>query len=69
VWGEAQRRETDAAKRREIWRRAVQRVNDQVWAIAFQYIQRSQLWWPRLKNDAPNWGRQAQPLVNGWLEG
>lgn len=65
---EAQRRETDQAKRRELWRQAAERVNDQVWAIAFQYVRRSQLWWPHLKNYAPNWGRQAQPVLNSWLQ-
>jgi len=64
---EAQRREVDLDKRRDLWRQAVRRINDQVWAISFHFLQRSQLWWPHLVNYAPNWGRQAQPIVNSWL--
>jgi len=64
---EAQRREMDAAKRRELWRQAVQRINDQVWAVAFLFFQRENLWWPYVKNYAPNWGSISEPLRNAWL--
>ena len=53
---DAQRRETDAEKRRQLWRQAVQRIADQVWAVGFLNLQRTNLWWPHLKNFAPNWG-------------
>ena len=65
---EAQRRETDPAKRSQLWRQAIQRINDQAWAVAFLYRQQTDLWWPYLKNYAPNWGWTTEPLSNSWLE-
>ena len=65
---EAQRQESDPAKRKQLWRQAIQRINDQAWAVAFLFTQRTNLWWPYLKNYAPNWGWTNEPLTNSWLE-
>ena len=65
---EAQRRETDPAKRRDLWRKAVQRINDQAWFLALLYFQRTNLWWPAVHNYAPNWGTLAnEPLAPSWV--
>ena len=65
---EAQRREPDPAKRREIWRQAVRRVNDVPWATALNYGTTYDLWHPYLKNYAPNVAYVADCIWNSWLE-
>ena len=65
---QAQRRETDPAKRRELVRQAVQYVNDTVQALAlynginFQFAQ------PHVKDYAPNFGTKGLFLADTWLE-
>jgi peptide/nickel transport system substrate-binding protein len=68
---DAQRREPDAAKRREIVRQAVKRINaDQFWAEAIYLPVRYNLWQPRLKNYNPNFGTNTLPVfTNAWVEG
>lgn len=68
---DAQRRETDVAKRRDIVRQAVKRINvDQFWAEAIYVPIRYNLWQPRLKNYVPYFGANTIPvLTNAWLEG
>lgn len=64
---EAQRRETDTAKRKALWRQAVQRIADQAWSIAFFFPEAVNLWWPRLRDYAPNAGSVGEPVRNSWL--
>ena len=64
---EAQRRETDPAKRTELWKQAVRRITDQAWAVAFFYPQIGNLWQPYLKNYAPNWGSEVWPITSSWI--
>ena len=67
----AQRRELDAAKRKQIARQAVQYINvDQVHALALVYRVSYQFWHPRLQNYVPNWATgnsSPGPLRNAWL--
>ena len=63
-----QRAETDPAKRNQIIRQAVQRINvDEVWALALYYPSQPDVWAPRVQNYAPNFAYQGWPLVNSWL--
>jgi len=65
----AQRQETDAAKRREICREAVKRINlDQVWALGVYDGLIWNLWQPRLQNYAPHFGLTVT-LDDAWLAG
>jgi peptide/nickel transport system substrate-binding protein len=68
---EAQRREPDAAKRREIVRQAVKRINvDQFWAQAIYLPERYQLWQPRLQGYIPYFGANTTPTFNSaWVTG
>ena len=63
-----QRQEPDLAKRKEIVRQAVKRINvDQVWALALFSPVAYDVWQPRLKNYATNFGTQGWPLEQSWL--
>lgn len=66
---EGQRRESDAAKRREIARQAVRTINvDQVYGLTlyagvdYQFVQ------PWVKNFAPNFLFPGWPVVDSWIE-
>jgi len=65
-----QRQEKDAAKRKEIIRQAVKRINvDQVWALCLLSPVGGALWQARLQDYAPNFGRREWPLEHSWLSG
>jgi ABC-type transport system substrate-binding protein len=49
-----QRRETDATKRRELWRQAVRRINEVPWALGLFLSAAYQVWQAYVKNYAPN---------------
>jgi peptide/nickel transport system substrate-binding protein len=69
---DAQRRETDAAKRRDIVRQAAKRISlDMFWAEAIYYPVSYNIWLPRLKNYVPYFGAGATNPVftNAWLDG
>ena len=66
---EAQRQETDPAKRRTLVRQAVQYINEQAYSLAMFYGPGFQFWQPRLKNYAPHFGVNGWPITNSWLEG
>jgi peptide/nickel transport system substrate-binding protein len=64
----AQRQEADPNKRRATVREAVKRINvDEVLALALYYPEGIDVWQPRLKNYAPNFGAFAWPLASSWL--
>ena len=66
---EAQRREIDPAKRRDIVRQAVTRINvDQVWALAVYNDVDNEIWQPYVKNLTLNFGGGVGPLTNAWLD-
>ena len=64
----AERRETDPAKRKEIVRQAVRRINEVPDALALYYGNIYNLWWPYLKNYAPNMGAYGRRVNESWLE-
>jgi peptide/nickel transport system substrate-binding protein len=68
---DAQRRETDTAKRRDIVRQASKRINtEQFWAQAIYYPVQYNLWQSRLKGYVPYFGASTIPVfTNAWLEG
>jgi peptide/nickel transport system substrate-binding protein len=63
----AQRRETDPAKRRELIRQAVRRINEVPWAFALYYGTAYEAWWPYVKNYAPNTAVDHR-FVFSWLQ-
>jgi peptide/nickel transport system substrate-binding protein len=64
----AQRQEIDAAKRRDICRQAVKRINvDQYWALGLYYGLVWAVWQPRLQNYAPHFA-QTLTLDDAWLK-
>ena len=67
---EAERREMDEAKRTQILRQAVQRINEVPWAAALYSDVRHELWHPYLKNYAPlmAYNNRRSPLWNSWLQ-
>ena len=50
----AQRREVDPAKRKELIRQAIRRINEVPWSFALYYGTTYEAWWPYFKNYAPN---------------
>ena len=66
---EAQRREPDASKRKQVIRQAIQYINvDVVDGLGLYYPQYDYFWQPSVKNYAPSWGTFGWPLTNAWLE-
>lgn len=65
---DAQRAEVDPAKRRELVRQAVRRINEEPWGFSLYYGAAYALWRPYLKNYAPNAGARAHPILESWLE-
>lgn len=64
---DAQRAEVDPAKRKEIWRQAVRRINEAPWATALYFGTRNFIWHPYLKNYAPNIAYEGERLTDAWL--
>ncbi len=63
----AQRREPDAAKRRQILRQAVQYINTEgYWAVALYYNASTEFWQPRLQNYAPSFGNESAGALPTW---
>ena len=67
---EAERQESDPAKRKEIIRQAVRRINEVPWALGLFFGTVYKVAYPSLKNYAPNmaWWGQTLPVVESWLE-
>jgi peptide/nickel transport system substrate-binding protein len=65
----AQRQEADPAKRKQLWKQAVQYINTEPWAVALFYGTAFNLWRPRLKNYAPNMAAISSGLylTQAWL--
>ena len=64
---EAQRREFDPAKRKELWKEAIRSINQVPWALALFDSSGYALWYPSLKNYAPTGGPYGWPLWDSWL--
>jgi peptide/nickel transport system substrate-binding protein len=66
---EAQRREVDSAKRRELWRQAVRRINEVPWAAALFFSTGYELRQPYVENFARNISDEssARYLTDVWL--
>jgi peptide/nickel transport system substrate-binding protein len=64
-----QRQETDPAKRRDLWRQAIRRVNEVPWALGLFFGIRSELWYPAVKNYAPNMSAESEGmyLTDAWV--
>jgi ABC-type transport system substrate-binding protein len=66
---EAQRREPDPAKRRELIREAVRYLNaESFWGRAIYYRAAHEFWHPYLKKHAPNDENIGSPRVASWLD-
>ena len=65
---EAQRRETDAAKRKDICRQAVRYIYDNALAFGLYYPVSYEFWQGYVKNYAPNFGSLTLPVANTWVE-
>jgi len=65
---EAQRRELDQAKRKELVRQAVRTIVEQAYSIAIFRAASYQFWQPYLKGYAPNFGTLGAPQADTWLE-
>ncbi len=64
---EAQRREADPEKRREILRAVSKRLVDQMWAVQLLHRPKYSFWHPYVKNYRPNFGSKADYTMV-WLE-
>ena len=64
---DAQRQEPDPTKRKDLWRQAVRRINEQAWGHAFFYGTSYALWQPYLKDYAPNVAFNREPARKAWL--
>jgi peptide/nickel transport system substrate-binding protein len=65
-----QRQEKDAAKRRDLVREAVKRINvDQVWALALFNPVGIDIWQAKVQNYRNNFGRRGWPLEHSWVSG
>jgi peptide/nickel transport system substrate-binding protein len=65
---EAQRREPDQSKRKDLVRQAVRQIVDQAYSIAIFRAASFQFWHPYLKGFAPNFGTLGAPQADTWLE-
>ncbi len=65
---EAQRRETDPAKRKEVWRQQAKYVVDNGYAPWIYHMPIFDFWQPYVKNFHPNIGNEYRPLPDTWLE-
>ena len=65
---DAQRREFDATKRKDLIRQAVKLIVDQAYSIAIYRAAAYQFWQPHLKGYNPNFGSISVPQVDSWLE-
>jgi len=68
---EAQRVETNPAKRREVLRQAARYINTEMfWGLAIYYPQNYYFWHPHLKTTPPNYWRSGElfPLEVAWLD-
>ena len=67
---EAQRREVDTTKRRNLWRQAVRYINEVPWALALVYEPRYAVWYPKLKQYARNaaYTGIGAGIIGAWLE-
>lgn len=65
---EAQRKEVDAQKRRDLWRQVVQYINgDNAWATALFYGELYVVWQPYVKDLFPNIGYRSLLYGDAWL--
>jgi peptide/nickel transport system substrate-binding protein len=65
---EAQRRELDQAKRRDLVRQAVRLISDQAYSIAIFRASSYQFWQPHFKGYAPHFGTLGTPQADSWLD-
>jgi peptide/nickel transport system substrate-binding protein len=65
---QAQRREPDAAKRRDIWRQTAQYVAQSAYCTDLYYTTRYEVWQSYVTDFYPNQGYRGWPLVNSWLD-
>jgi peptide/nickel transport system substrate-binding protein len=65
---EAQRQEGDKAKRRDLVRRAVQRIANGAYSIAIYRAPAYQFWNPKVKGYAPNFGILGAPQADTWID-
>ncbi len=69
AWLEAQRREGNEVKRREIVRDAVRYINSEMYyGLALYYEVRYQFWHPHVRNFAPHFGYTGWPIVHTWVD-
>jgi len=64
---DAQRREPDAAKRKDLVRQAVRLLNEQAYSLAIWAGNQFQFWQPLLKGYAPNFGVKTAPETDSWV--
>jgi peptide/nickel transport system substrate-binding protein len=65
---EAQRRELDQAKRKDLVRQAVRLIVEEAYSIAIFRATSYQFWQPYLKGYAPNFGTLGVPQADSWLQ-
>jgi peptide/nickel transport system substrate-binding protein len=65
---EAQRREPDQAKRKDLIRQAVRIIAEQAYSIAIFRAASFQFWQPYVKGYAPNFGALGTPQPGTWLQ-
>ncbi len=65
---EAQRRETDPAKRRELWRQQAKYIVDNGYALWIYHAPNFDLWHPYVKNYHPNTGIRNHAMPDTWLD-
>lgn len=65
---EAQRREADPAKRKEIWRQEARYIVDNGYAPWIYHAPNFDFWQPYVKNYHPNTGANNEPFPDTWLD-
>ena len=64
---DAERSEADSAKRREMLRQTVRYIAERVYGLSLIYGTTYNLWWPYLKNYAPNTAFRWDPILESWI--
>lgn len=65
---QAERREVDTAKRKDILRQIGRRIYDQAWAVGLYHGTAYSFWQPEVKNFSLEYAHRAFPIVNSWLD-
>ncbi len=67
-YAEAQRRETDPVKRKELWRQQARYINEMGYALWIYHAPTFDFWQPYVRRFHPNVGTKGNPTPDTWMD-